>query len=76
MSEDVKQLEVRVHEAMGTSPDQGHVSFVELHVSPADSDICSNKHLLLQEHSRLAYATSHANSRSSAAVSGFQMKHC
>jgi hypothetical protein len=31
-SEEVKQLELRVHEAMGTAPEQGHVSFVELHV--------------------------------------------
>ena len=31
-SEEVKQLELRVHEAMGTTPEQGHISFVELHV--------------------------------------------
>jgi hypothetical protein len=41
-SEEVKQLELRVHEAMGTAPEQGHVSFVELHVRPCTLDFASS----------------------------------
>lgn len=49
-SEEVKQLELRVHEAMGTAPEQGHVSFVELHVRPCTLNFASSEIGVGQDH--------------------------